>query len=349
MPKHYKFTAVPDVFTSFAAACAADPSLKITTQPDLALIPRAYESDGPGDEGASQWARFAKYVRWLNERAEEGVCYKVLYLTRHGKGWHNVVHERVGNEEWDVSRRLSCLPPASPRGVLRPGKRRGGGYLLQRPGGRPTGLTKAQQNHLSRLEGDGTITWSDAHLTEEGESQARALSAFWSSLLQSGAPLPTLYSSPLTRCLQTTTLIWRPILASLSLPFRPLIKERLREQLTDHTCDRRSPLTRIRSLFPDFAVEDGFTEDDELWRADKWESLRDHCERKQRVLEEIFEADAAQFVSLTVHSYAIAVILHVCGAEMFRVREGSSIGILVRAEEVGEAPAFDVGDRLEGY
>ncbi|KAL2111581.1 hypothetical protein VUR80DRAFT_9791 [Thermomyces stellatus] len=305
MPKHYKFTAVPDVFTSFAAACAADPSLKITTQPDLALIPRAYESDGPGDEGASQWARFAKYVRWLNERAEEGVCYKVLYLTRHGKGWHNVVHERVGNEEWD--------------------------------------------NHLSRLEGDGTITWSDAHLTEEGESQARALSAFWSSLLQSGAPLPTLYSSPLTRCLQTTTLIWRPILASLSLPFRPLIKERLREQLTDHTCDRRSPLTRIRSLFPDFAVEDGFTEDDELWRADKWESLRDHCERKQRVLEEIFEADAAQFVSLTVHSYAIAVILHVCGAEMFRVREGSSIGILVRAEEVGEAPAFDVGDRLEGY
>ena len=88
---------------------------------------------------------------------------------------------------------------------------------------------------------------------------------------------------------------------------------------------------------------------DELWKADRWEGLRDHCERKQRVLEEIFEGEENQVVSLTVHSFAIAVILHVCGAEMFRVREGTSIGILVRAEEVSEAPTFDVGDRLEGY
>lgn len=219
---------------------------------------------------------------------------------------------------------------------------------LQIPESR-TGLTRFPQNHLSRLEGDGTITWSDARLTEEGETQARTLSTFWSTLLASGAPLPSLYSSPLTRCLQTTTLIWQPILAALSLPFRPLIKECLREQLTDHTCDRRSPLSQIKTNFPDFEVEEGFTEEDGLWRADRWEGLKAHCERKQRVLEEIFEGERGQTVSLTVHSFAIAVILHVCGAEMFRVREGTSIGILVRAEEVSEAPTFDVGDKLEGY
>ena len=125
--------------------------------------------------------------------------------------------------------------------------------------------------------------------------------------------------------------------------------ECLREQLTDHTCDRRSSLTHIKSLFPDFEVEDGFTETDELWKADKWEALKNHCERKQRVLEEIFAGDKGSFLSLTVHSMAIAVILHVCGAEMFRVREGTSIGILVRAEEVSEAPTFSDGERLEGY
>lgn len=116
MPQHYKFTAVPGIFTSFSAACASDPSLKITTQPDLALLPGPYESDGPEDAGKSQWGRFAGYVDFLNERAEEGVCYKVLYLTRHGKGWHNMVHERVGNEAWDVSIPLSH-PVCLTRGV----------------------------------------------------------------------------------------------------------------------------------------------------------------------------------------------------------------------------------------
>lgn len=113
MPKHYKFTAVPDIFTSFAAACIADPSLKVTTQPDLALIPRAYESDEASGETGTQWARFARYVDWLNKGAGQGVCYKVLYLTRHGKGWHNLVHERVGNEEWDVSVPLFRFPPGT--------------------------------------------------------------------------------------------------------------------------------------------------------------------------------------------------------------------------------------------
>ena len=66
-------------------------------------------------------------------------------------------------------------------------------------------------------------------------------------------------------------------------------------------------------------------------------------------MEEIFDGEESAFLSLTVHSMAIAVILKVCGAEMFRVREGSSIAILVRAEEVPEAPTFDVGEKLEGY
>lgn len=206
------------------------------------------------------------------------------------------------------------------------------------------------QNHWSRLEGDGTTTWADAHLTPEGESQAATLSSFWTDLISTGAPVPSLYTSPLTRCLQTTQLIWEPTLNSLSLPFSPLIKEDLREQMTDHTCDRRSSLTHIKSLFPNFRVEEGFTENDEQWKADRWEALSDHCTRKQRVLEEIFDNDDDSFLSLSVHSYAIAVILKVCGAEVYRVREGTSIGVLVRAEKVDEAPTFeDVGDKLEGY
>ncbi|PKS13288.1 hypothetical protein jhhlp_000059 [Lomentospora prolificans] len=304
---HYKFTAVPGIFKSFAAECAADPGLKITTQPDLAILERAYETDAPGDaENLTQWQRLAKYVDGLNRTAPEGTSYKLLYLTRHGQGVHNVMHEKVGTEAWD--------------------------------------------SHWSLLDGDGTVTWSDAHLTPEGVSQATTLSAFWSALIEKGAPFPsTLYTSPLTRCLQTTKHIWAPICHARNAPFHPTIKELLREQITDHTCDRRSPRAYIAENFPEYLFEDGFAETDQMWRADRWEPLPEHCARKQKVLEDIFENDAGTCLSLSVHSFAIAVIMAVCGAEMYRVREGTSLGLLVKAEKVDDAPVFDVAERLIGY
>lgn len=101
---HYKFTAVPGIFKGFAAECAADETLKITTQPDLAIIERAYETDGPEDAAKlTQWQRLARYLEALNAAAPAGTKYKLLYLTRHGQGDHNVMHAKVGTEAWDVS------------------------------------------------------------------------------------------------------------------------------------------------------------------------------------------------------------------------------------------------------
>ena len=194
------------------------------------------------------------------------------------------------------------------------------------------------------------MSWSDAHLTPEGVSQAVTLSAFWTALFEKGAPFPdTIYSSPLTRCLQTTKHIWAPICQSRGAPFHPLIKELLREQITDHTCDRRSPRARLAEDFPEFLFEEGFAETDTLWRADRWEPLPEHCARKQAVLEDLFRRDEGACLSLSVHSFAIAVIMAVCDAEMYRVREGTSLALLVKAEEVDEPPTFDVGERLVGY
>jgi len=103
-PPYFKFTTVPNVFASFAAECAANPTLKVSTQPSLGLLERTYDTDGEEDmKGKTQWERFARWVEWLNENAEEGTCYKVLYLTRHGLGFHNVQNQKVGTVEWDVS------------------------------------------------------------------------------------------------------------------------------------------------------------------------------------------------------------------------------------------------------
>jgi broad specificity phosphatase PhoE len=186
------------------------------------------------------------------------------------------------------------------------------------------------------LDGDGHVVWADSQLNEKGVQQVKELGRTWSdSVVNEELTLPgTIYTSPLTRCLETTGLIFDGIMKEQGLPFRPIVKELLRERLTDHTCDRRSNRTHITKLFPDYILEPGFTEEDELWTASRWESTEEHTARKQKVLEDIFATDENQFLALTVHSYAISAILEAVGLPIVRVREGSTIAILVKAEEM---------------
>jgi broad specificity phosphatase PhoE len=184
------------------------------------------------------------------------------------------------------------------------------------------------------MDGDGTVIWRDAHLVEAGIQQARTLGQFWiDSVRDDKIPIPaTLYTSPLARCLETSKLVFSGLMKENGRPYRPIVKELLRERLTDHTCDERSSRTWIASNYPDYIIEPGFTEKDLLWRADRWETDEEHVARKQRVLDDIFATDSNPFISFTVHSYAIAAILALVGAKPFRIREGSTIPLFVKAE-----------------
>jgi len=150
-------------------------------------------------------------------------------------------------------------------------------------------------------------------------------------------PLPgTIYTSPLARCLETTRLIFAKVFEQQKQQFRPIIKESLRELLTDHTCDRRSTRSWIEEHYPDYVIEPGFSEEDKLWTGGRWETFEEHTARKQQVLEEIFSTDENTFVALTVHSYAMSAILRAVGWSEFRVQEGSSVALFVRAEKVDQ-------------
>jgi len=194
------------------------------------------------------------------------------------------------------------------------------------------------QNYWAKLEGDGTVTWSDSRLISEGIQQATHLSGIWAeTVTKDKLPLPgTLYTSPLARCLETTKLVFADVFGSRGVPFRPVIKELLRERMTDHTCDRRSSRSWIAENYPGYDIEPGFAEEDVLWRADRWEPGEEHDARKQRVLEDIFASDEGPILSLTVHSYAVSSILHVVGAPNFRVREGSTVPLLVKAVKIAD-------------
>jgi broad specificity phosphatase PhoE len=289
---HWKFHAVDGVFENLHDIEDQFPGNKVPTQPRLALIPRAYPSDADADSSADtrDWVRFAAHVARLNADTPAGVRYKVLYLTRHGTGFHNQKSAEVGSELWD--------------------------------------------SYWSLQDGDGVTTWFDAFLTDLGQQQARDLAAFWADLVdRDGAPLPgKLYTSSLARCLQTSRLAFSNLMESHGRVFAPTVKDALRERYTLHTCDMRRPRSWIAENYPDYPIEDGMPEEDPLRTMDHYETHAEHEARKQAALEDIFNTDAEEFVSLTIHSMAIRAIQGVCGVSRHRVREGSTIALLVRGE-----------------
>jgi hypothetical protein len=79
---------------------------------NFGLIDREYATDeGFDPEGSkTQWERFAKWVRHLNARChgDDKTHHKLLFMGRHGEGWHNAAESYYGTPAWNV-----CLAPSS--------------------------------------------------------------------------------------------------------------------------------------------------------------------------------------------------------------------------------------------
>ena len=193
--------------------------------------------------------------------------------------------------------------------------------------------TKAWDDHWSKLDGNMRFSWSDAHLTETGKNQALAANAFFRRQFRVEAmPAPEkYYVSPLFRCLQTANITFTRLNLPDDRPFKPVVKELLREVMGEHTCDRRSSRTVIHDAFPSFEIEPGFAENDELWQAEHRETDAEHDVRTLRFLDDIFEHDTSTYLSFTSHSGAIASLLRVLGHREFRLPTGGLIPVLVKA------------------
>ena len=138
------------------------------------------------------------------------------------------------------------------------------------------------------------------------------------------------YVSPMYRCLQTANLTYSGLKLPDEAPFDPLIKELLREVLGEHTCDRRSTRSYIHEHFPQWRIEDGFTEQDELWRADHRETWDEHDVRSRALLDDVFLHDSSIVLSFTAHSGTIASLLRVTGHRKFPLPTGGMMPILIK-------------------
>ncbi|KAH7396647.1 histidine phosphatase superfamily [Phaeosphaeria sp. MPI-PUGE-AT-0046c] len=190
--------------------------------------------------------------------------------------------------------------------------------------------------HWAKLPGDSNSTWLDASLTPTGEQQAKEIASLWSEA--GNIPPPqSIYSSPLRRCLQTTTFGFAPLLHQTT----PIIKENLRERLGVHTCDQRSSRSWIAESYPNFKIEANFTENDELWKADQRETIDEHIVRSQKVLQDIFENDGSQVVALVGHSGTSMALFGATGWGKIPMAAGAVYPLLVCGERVGDGDEED--------
>lgn len=68
---------------------------------NFGLLERDYPDEAPEDKSLPQWKRFEKHVIALANASGDDTQYKVVYLGRHGEGFHNVGEAKYGTKAWD--------------------------------------------------------------------------------------------------------------------------------------------------------------------------------------------------------------------------------------------------------
>jgi len=172
---------------------------------------------------------------------------------------------------------------------------------------------------------------ADAELTPLGIAQAADARSAWKKELAFDAPLPDkMYSSPLTRALRTHQITFQDVIPSK----KTLVVELCREENGVHTCDKRRSRTYIHQTFPLFEIEEGFTEDDELWSPDTRETLNKVMHRAKYVLDAIFKEDREHYVvAITAHGGFIRGFMRVLNRVTGTIPTGGVLPVLVKSHQ----------------
>ena len=98
---HLNYTTVTGYFLQDLPTTNAT-TFKFQTT-NFGLLNRTYPTDPAYDpqERKTQWQRFARQVTQLNRHAPYGTHYKLLYMGRHGEGYHNAAESYYGTPAWN--------------------------------------------------------------------------------------------------------------------------------------------------------------------------------------------------------------------------------------------------------
>ncbi|PNH43810.1 hypothetical protein VD0004_g3722 [Verticillium dahliae] len=101
--KSINFTSVPGYFQQ--DDLATNPTGFDYATTNFGLIDREYPTDKHFDPKGekSQWQRFEAWLSYLNSGCHKdgSVTYKILFMGRHGEGWHNAAESFYGTPAWN--------------------------------------------------------------------------------------------------------------------------------------------------------------------------------------------------------------------------------------------------------
>lgn len=249
------------------------------------------------------WNEVIDRIHELNTNSDDNTKYKLIFCARHGEGFHNVAVEKFGLKDWDAH--YSHLP-----GAIDPDT---GEYMRWGP---------------------------DPELSDRGYAQARAMRAAVEREVNNGMPKPErIYVSPMTRSCETMKTTWDSFKNKFDSPV--LIIEMIRETIGEHLCDKRSKKSEIEKRHADsigweFKFEEGFSEEDELFREDFRESPADVAIRANSFLQKLFNNDYdgdnidKEIVWCCTHSGQIRGMLIATGHRSWTIPTAGMIPIVVK-------------------
>lgn len=246
----------------------------------------------------NSWKELIEGFERMRDQADENTRYKLLFLGRHGQGYHNLAIIKYGEKLWDE--KLS--------------KEYGNDEMTWGPDPDLTelGIEQAKDNNK---------VWKDELPRGIPQPQAYYVSPFTRAIDTMQITFDDILLNVGNPDLQPA-----------------LVVEDLREDNGEHTCDSRGTKSKLSSRFPHVTFETGFTEDDASWTPDHRETLEEHKARTFRFLNKLFDADwdeplgeQARYISITSHSGTIGTFLNCINHRKFDLGTGGMIPVIVKA------------------
>ena len=95
----HNYTTITGYFSQDAPSTNAS-TFNFTTT-NFGLINRTYPADSNHGDSKTQWERFEHHVSVLNQHSPKNLQYKVIFLGRHGEGYHNTAEAYYGTPAWN--------------------------------------------------------------------------------------------------------------------------------------------------------------------------------------------------------------------------------------------------------
>ncbi|KAL7422103.1 putative phosphoglycerate mutase pmu1 [Cryptotrichosporon argae] len=263
---------------------------------NLTVVPGIFRQSTPLADDTSidgQLSNAFTSMRRMNDDAGEGVTYKLLYVGRHGEGWHNVAEAKYTTPLWDC-------------------------HYARLDGDGELAWADAALTPRGEAQAD-TARARLAHEKDKGMPMPHRVYA---------SPLRRALATA-ERC--WAGLVDEAEEGEGCAPAGRRIREDLRESIGVHTCDRRSDRRELEALFPTWWLSPSFAPVDPLWTPAYRESAAQQALRLRLALVDVFATDPAGVLGIVAHGGTASALFAAVGHPSVEMRTGGVVPLLIRA------------------